>query len=117
MAEEKGERELAKCEGFDLSIEERGVPVLSGHFAYEGGGCQGFGYVVDAAFLVRLMEAVGATSLTDIRGKSCWVTHTHSNISKIEPLHKKDGTAFDIAAWSAWHRINGKGQACPLREK
>lgn len=100
-------RELARCKGFDFSIEDHGCPVLSGHFEYDGAGCQGLGYVVDTAFLMRFLAAVGACSLKDLEGKSCWVTHSHSGISKIEPLHKKDGKPFVIAEWQEWIKERG----------
>ncbi len=51
---------------------------------------------------MRLMCAVGVNSLDKMEGKSCWVTHTNSEITKIEPLHKKDGKPFDILEWKKW---------------
>jgi hypothetical protein len=112
----KPERNLAKCDGFDFIIEDHGMPFLSGSFTYEepGWGTQGFGYVVDTAFMYRLLNAVGVHSLKDLKGKSCWVTHTHDNISKVEPLHKKDGETFDIEKWKEWHKDN-PGMTCPMR--
>lgn len=96
-------RELAKCRGFDFGIEDHGCPVLWGSFEYEGGSEQSFGYMPDTAFLMRFIFAVGAQDkLSDVNGRSCWVTHDASRIYKVEPLHKKDGTPFDIEEWLAW---------------
>ena len=98
------ERTLAKCVKFDFCIEDHGLPFMTGHFDYEDGGSQGFGYMVDAAFLMRLVEAVGVDSLRALDGKSCWVTHTHDSIVSVEPLHKKQGTPFVIADWVKWNK-------------
>lgn len=100
------ERSLAKCRGFDFVIEDHGCPFLAGTFEYDDGGCQGLGYVINVAFLMRLLDAVGAESLRELEGRSCWVTHDHSHISKIEPLHKKDGKPFVIAEWQEWTKKN-----------
>lgn len=100
------ERDLAICRGFDLEIEDHGILVLTGHFEYEGGSSQGLGYAVNAAFLYRFLAVFGNCALRKVEGKSCWVTHDHSSISKIEPLHKKGGDAFDIPTWQAWVQAN-----------
>jgi len=96
------ERELAKWLGCDLAIEDHGWLVLDGHFEYEGGSCQGLGYFATPAFLMRFMGALGVTLLSDMDGVSCWVTHSHTGIEKIEPLHKKGGVPFVIAEWQDW---------------
>lgn len=108
-------RILARCRGFDFAIEDHGLPTLNGHFEYEGGSCQGMGYMVDTAFLFRFLEAVGVSSLRELEGKSCWVTHTHDKISKIEPLHKKDGTPFIIEEWGEWVKRRAPFTAHELR--
>lgn len=97
------ERELARCRGFDFSIED-GRPHLCGVFEYgeDAGGGQGFGYFVDEAFLAQFLRAVGAERLRDVEGRSCWVTHTHNAIQRVEPLFRKDGTPFDVERWSRW---------------
>ena|SRR3990167_3196103 len=96
------ERSLAKARNFDIWLEDHGLLVLDGHFEYEDGGAQGMGYCVDTAFLMRFLVAFGVDHLQKVNGKSCWVTHTNDKISKIEPLHKKDGEAFDIPTWREW---------------
>lgn len=100
-------RELAKVHGFDLEIEDHGWLVLSGHFEYEGGGVQGIGYFADASFIMRLLAAIGVHQLSKCKGKSCWVTHTHDAIQRIEPLHKEDGTPFIIKDWEEWREKTG----------
>jgi hypothetical protein len=91
------ERHLARIVGFDLWF-DRGwqLPLMSGHFEYEGGGHQGIGYIVDTEFVGKLCEAVGVDTLKALSGKSCWVTHTRDRILKVEPLHAKDGTPFNV---------------------
>ena len=106
-------RSLAKCKDFDFGIGS-GCPVLHGTFEYEGGGCRGLGYMVDAAFLMRFLAVFGVINLRDVNGKSCWVTNTHDSIQKIEPLHKRDGTPFVISEWQEW--INKQGHNCSAHE-
>lgn len=96
------ERELAKARSFDVGIEDHGILVMFGYFDYEGGGAQGLGYCIDSSFLYRFLSAFGVEKLRDVEGKSCWVTHDDSTIYKIEPLHKKDGTEFDIKLWQTF---------------
>ena len=84
---------------FDFCIEDHGCPFMNGHFDYEDGCCQGFGYMVDVSFLMRLLSAVGVSSLRELNGEPCWVTSTGNKILKVEPLHKKDGAPFDITKW------------------
>lgn len=98
------ERELAKAKGFDFVIEDHGCPYMEGAFYYEGGSAQGFGYVVNTAFLMRFMAALGVTRLQDVNGKSCWVTHTNDRILLVEPLHKGEGEPFDTSAWIEWSK-------------
>lgn len=93
------ERTLARCRNFDIGFEDHGCLVFLGHFEYEESGCQGFGYVINTEFVRRFLNAVGVDAVKKLEGKSCWVTHTFDGISKIEPLHKKDGKAFDIRKW------------------
>jgi hypothetical protein len=94
-------RYLARCHGFDLGVEDHGFLVLFGHFQYEDGPAQGLGYQVDRDFLKRFLAALGVERLQEVNGRSCWVTATHSAVLLIEPLHKDQGRAFDIAAWVA----------------
>lgn len=99
------ERELAMVKRADIIIEDHGIPVLDVTFDYEGGSCQGLGgYTLDAAFVFRFMLAIGVDSLSAAVGKSCFVTHDRMSISKIEPLHKKNGTPFIIKEWADWAR-------------
>jgi hypothetical protein len=96
------ERSLAKCGDFDLMIEDHGWLIIRGDFDYDGTS-QGFTpYFADPSIIMRLLRAIGVDSLNDIEGKSCWVTHTNDEITKIEPLHKKEGETFDILAWKKW---------------
>ena len=105
------ERELAKCKGFDFEIHDRGYG-LRGCFEYESGGCQGLGYIVDVSFILGFLQAVGVNSIQSLENKSCWVTHDHSSITLIEPLHKKDGKPFSIKKWQTWiQKYNKEGYA------
>ena len=100
---EQGERELAKCVGFDFGIEDHGLPYLHGHFDYDGSSSQGFGMMVDAAFLMRFMAVFGVDKLQAVNGEACWVTHTDGKILMIEPLFRSSKRPpFVIAEWSAW---------------
>lgn len=97
------ERKLARIVSADIEDVYNGMLGLCVHFEYEDGMHQNLsGYVIEAAFVVRFMVAVGVSRLRDAAGRSCWVTCTHSSIEAIEPLHKKDGRPFVIAEWQAW---------------
>lgn len=97
------ERDLAKCGPCDLWLEDHGVLIVSLHFDYESGSSQGFpSYLADPSIIMRLMGVFGVDHLSQIKGRSCWVTHSHSEITKIEPLHAKDGTTFDLVEWKKW---------------
>jgi hypothetical protein len=93
------EREVARLRGVDIISDDHGGLAMGGHFDYGGSG-QGLGYRIDIDFVQRLMAVFGVERLRDAEGKACWVTHTHSNITKIEPLLPTDGVAFDIEEWS-----------------
>jgi len=108
------ERQLARCKDFDFYIEDHGLPAIRGGFEYDNGGFQGFGYMVNTAFLMRFMAAVGVDSLRALNGKSCWVTADWEKIYKVEPLHKKDGVAFDIEEWVEWTKKNDRHGADEL---
>ena len=100
---EEQERSLAKIASADFEIEDHGIPVWSVYFQYDDGSGQGLGgYVAETGFMMRFLGAVGVSALSLLKGKSCWVTHGYSSISKIEPLHKKDGEPFVIAEWQKW---------------
>lgn len=96
------ERELARITSCDVGYEDHGCPVMFCNFDYESGGGQGLGCIIDMAFILRFLNAVGEEKLHDCIGKSVWVTHDHSSISIIEPLHKKDGKTFIISEWGEW---------------
>ncbi len=100
MSEEKFERELAKCKGMDIQDNDHGGLMLGGVFEYESGNAQGLGWGIDMEFLKRFMDVFGVMRLRDVNGKSCWVLCNSSKIVRIEPLHKKDGEAFDILEWA-----------------
>jgi hypothetical protein len=92
-------RELARCRKIDVEDNEHGGLLIGGHFEYENGSMQGMGYSLDVEFLREFMNVFAVSRLQDINGESCWVTHDHERILKIEPLHKRDGTPFDVQAW------------------
>jgi hypothetical protein len=111
------ERELAKCLGFDIGVEDHGMPYMFGQFDYEDSGrSQGFGYCIDTSFLMRFLAVFGVEKLQQVNGKSCWVTHDISSILKVEPLHKREGRPFDLKEWvktrgcqaSAWEMLTGE---------
>jgi hypothetical protein len=98
-----GERSLAKLTSVDFEIEDHGIPIWNIRFEYDDGGCQGMGgYTAETSFMCRILRAVGVNAVSQLVGKSCWVTHTHTEILKIEPLHKKNGTPFLIEDWRKW---------------
>ena len=102
------ERELARVEECEVGLEDHGILTLFISWEYDD-GCshQGLGcYAIDAAFLYRILDCFGVDRLRDIKGKSCWITHTHSETSKIEPLHKKDGKPFVLKEWQDWHEAH-----------
>jgi hypothetical protein len=102
MASERT-RELARIKSADIADVYNGMLGLRVDFEYEVGGGQLLtGYMLDAAMVARFMGAVGIGRLSDAALKSCWVTHDHCNIYKVEPLHAKDGKPFDIEEWQAW---------------
>ncbi len=96
---DEARRELARCKDLDFGIEGHGCPFVFGGFEGEGWG-QDFGYMVDTDFLMGLIRVfAGAERLSDLDGRACWVTHTHTAILLVEPLMKGEGTPFDIEAW------------------
>ena len=93
----------------DIGDIYNGMLGLSVTFEYEGCGAQGLGsYTLDGAFVIRFINAIGARSLSETVGRSCWVTHTHDRVISVEPLHKKDGKPFVISEWQEWvkRRVN-----------
>jgi hypothetical protein len=97
------ERELARISHADIGDIYNGMIGLQVTFEYEGCGAQGLGsYTLDAAFVIRFLQAVGVDALSKAKGKSVWVIHTYDRVLAIEPLHKKDGKPFVIAEWSEW---------------
>ena len=105
-------RVLAKCVGFDFGVEDHGLPTLFGHFEYDDDGCQGLGYMVDTAFLMRFLAVFQAEKLQNVNGESCWVVFDDESnfrcgmgsehIIRIDPLHQKGGRSFNLAEWKAW---------------
>jgi hypothetical protein len=105
MGWEDPERELARIAYADIGEVYNGMLGLRVGFEYEGGCSQGLGgYMLDAGMVIRVLNAIGVSSLSAAKGRSCWVTHTHDKVLKIEPLHAKDGTPFVIAEWQEWVR-------------
>jgi hypothetical protein len=97
---------LARIQQCDFAVEDHGMPVLNCDFEMEGSGI-GLGYMVDIAFLMRFMAVFGAECLQQCVGKSCWITLKVEGVGggpviEIAPLHKGDGTTFNIEAWSRW---------------
>jgi len=101
-------RELAKVTGkVDFIMGRGSFPDVILCFEYESGFSQCLGgNFIDISFLMRLCKCFGVEKLRDIEGKSCWVWATPSNILRIDPLHSKDGTPFDIEEWRAWREKN-----------
>jgi len=96
-------RSLAKVTCADIAIEDHGIPTMDVIFSYEEGCAQGLAArTLDAAFVFRFMRAIGVDKLSKAKGRSCWVTHSQTDISVIEPLHKDEGTAFVIEDWRRW---------------
>lgn len=110
---EKTERSLARVISADIADIYNDMLGLSVTFEYDDGTCQGLGgYMLDAAFVVRFMAALDVDRLSKAVGTSCWVTHSHSKVYKVEPLHKKDGRPFDIEEWGAWVKERGPKDMC-----
>lgn len=82
-----------------MDIQYDGWLMMAGVFEYDSGG-QGFGYAIDCEFIKLFMGVFGVEFLKDVNGKECWVTHSHSKIISVEPVFRKDGTAFDVLQWS-----------------
>lgn len=96
-------RSLARITSADIQFVYNDLLGLCVSFEYEGGTGQSLsGYTLDAAMVIRFMAAISVDKLSAAKGKSCWVTHSWSKIHKIEPLHQKDGTPFDVDEWQAW---------------
>jgi hypothetical protein len=97
------ERSLARITKADIGNIYNGMVGLVVVFDYEENATQGLGsYQLDAAFVVRFMQAIGVSHLSKAVGRSCWVVHTRDKVLAVEPLHKKDGTPFVIAEWGEW---------------
>lgn len=102
------ERVLAKIRYVDFEIEDHGIPIWDIVFDYDDGSSQGMGgYTAEIGFMCRLLGAIGVYSMSELKGKSCWVTHTFDSISMVEPLHKKDGKPFVIEDWKKWIQKRG----------
>ena len=96
-------REVAKVTKCDFGVEDHGIPTMFVMFEFDGSG-QGLGCysVTDTGFIIRFLKAIGVSKMSEAVGKYCWVTHTNSSVESVEPLFKKDGTAFHIKDWQAW---------------
>lgn len=102
------EKSLAKIVSVDFEIEDHGIPIWNIRFDYDDGSSQGFGsYIAEISFMCRLLKAIGVYRMSDLKGKSCWVTHSMSDISKVEPLHKNEGQSFVVAEWQEWIKRRG----------
>lgn len=93
------EREVGRCKGFDLWLEDHGMLVLAGIFSFEGAG-QGFGFQIDMDFIRGLMGVFNAEFFKQLEGKACWVTHDNSNIYLVEPLMRGEGKPFNVEEWA-----------------
>lgn len=97
------ERSLAKVLDARIGEVYNGMPGLCVTFKYDDGFHQGIGgYLLDASFVIRFLSVFGTPELNQIKGRSCWITHTWNSITKIEPLHKDEGKPFVIAEWKEW---------------
>lgn len=96
-----GERErvLVRAKACDVGVEDRGWLIWYGHFEASGAGGQGFGYGIDAHFIKAMLAVFNVERVTQISGRPCYITRTHSKIFKVEPLFANEGTAFDIEQW------------------
>ena len=101
------EHEVARCEGFEVGVEDHGMPYMFGTFHYDGGG-QGFGYAIDADFIKRFLQVFRVDRLSKVNGRHCWVTHNHSSITRVEPMLPDEGEAFDVLAWSETAKRRGQ---------
>lgn len=120
-------RQLVRIKSLDLGIEDHGILTVSGELEWENGGCSGFpDYAVDAAFLYRLLGALGVESIAKARGKSCWFLYENEDggnwgytITKgllgIAPLHAKDGKPFMLDDWRRFLEKMPKLSASELR--
>lgn len=97
-------KEIAKVGsgGFELYCYSNLSFCISGHFQYET-GCQEFGWSVNLEFVRRLCNVFKVSSLSETKGRYCFVTHNDITISKIEPIFTDEGTPFDIFMWSKNH--------------
>ena len=97
------ERRLARIVRADIADVYNGMLGLVVEFAYDKSSRQGLGgYMLDAAFVIRFMGAIGVDRLSAAVGKSCWVTATHDKVLSVEPLHEEDGRPFVISEWQEW---------------
>lgn len=97
------ERKLARIMRADIGDVYNGMLGLVVEFAYDKATRQCLsGYMLDAAFVIRFMRAVGVDRLSEAEGKSCWVTATRNEILSVEPLHAEDGRPFVISEWQDW---------------
>ena len=106
------EKLLAKCRGASIRIEDHGWIYLHADFEYDDGcSVQGLPvYMMDGAFVMRFMVALGIDDLSNAAGKSCWLVKGESGyIEEIHPLHKKNGTPFIIPEWQKWIKTRGIG--------
>lgn len=90
-------RSLAKALEFDLVGDPFMSPVFRGRFEYEDGGGQTFGLRMERDVIQSFLGVFGVWKLSEVNGRSCWVTHSQYDVAKLEPLHAKDGKPFDVA--------------------
>lgn len=98
MSRENAERKLARCQGFDIGIQDHGLACLHGAFTGDGWG-QGLGLAIDIDFVKGLLAVFGVDRIAKVNGRPCWILADHSRIYLVEPLMPGEGKAFDVDVW------------------
>jgi hypothetical protein len=101
------EKTPAKVETANIGFGEHGSFTAFIRFNY-GNACQGFGYVIDQKFIERFIKACGVKTLRECVGRVVMVTHSHTNIHRVEPMAFEKGEVFDIDAWASSHSAKSK---------
>lgn len=111
MAVFEGGRHLARISSADIADVYNGMLGLCVQFEFDDCCVQSFsGYLLDAAQVVRFMNALGISRLSAAKGMSCWIVREpglNGKIIEIHPLHKGDGKPFILSEWQEWHKEHG----------
>lgn len=105
------EKVLAKIKSADIADVYNGMLGLRVEFQFDKCSYQCFsGYVLDAAQVIRFMNAVGVDRLSGAAGRSCWIVREpgfNGHICEIHPLHEGEGRPFILSEWKEWHEKHG----------